>query len=268
MKPVFLHGWPDGSVDTTPLAGHLCSLGLDLVEIGVSSGEEMDLTDYVKEYATQVPHGEETIFIGYCSAAAYAMHLANELTRQGRPPAALLLVESTSFSGTTFLLHGFDKETNAPPSVQLRYQLKMLLPPYNQRVVPTLSEWLRVRLAPRRRFRRLLDRSGDDTYARHAWIHVAYVRALFSKTAADVTQPVVSYQVKQRHPWGPAGSMGNRFLGPVAVRTFEGADHHSIMADPHAINLARAIAADYRALEAGSPLALATTFLVSGDQAQ
>ena len=265
MRAIYLHGWPDGPTDTATLANRLRTEGVELLEIDASASTPSTIEAIVEEYLRQVPSDDaENILIGYCAAGHYAIHLSRALARQGRPPLACLLIEAIYFSGRGLIEAALDRHAAMPASTQVRRQAERLFPPFDEAIGAVVLDWIRTKLAIGSRVRRLAPGSGGGWRRTPTWIPNSYERPTFHQIPPLISQPVVVYNAVRPHsdssPYGPAGSLWKSFGGPVAVRSFDGVTHQSVLADPGAARVASAIARDVEALAAGGPLVLSQSF--------
>jgi hypothetical protein len=270
MRVVYLHGWPDGSIDTATAADELRRAGLDLLEISVEEPIPTHVRDVVLQYASQIPDEiDDFVLIGYCAAGGYAMFLDEHLTAMGRPPKALLLLELVELSGSKLIYGGFDRLGNMPPKVQLQRQLLRTFPPFDEGFRAVLKDWLRVKAAPRARLLRLLGRK-DVIKGRSAdWASIAYTLPLSQQLSRPTKRTVVSYLAARpmADRYGPAGPMARNYLGPVAVRTFEGMDHDNVIERGNIKRIARVMAEDVASIAAGEPIMLSLSFPAPSEDA-
>ena len=259
VRGIYLHGWPDGAVDTATLAGHLTTSGLDLLEIGVTEATASTIAAIVDEYLDQIPDdGGEFVLIGYCGAAHYSLFVNERLTQLGRPPLACLALELVEFSGSTLLYGGFDRLAQMPAKTQFLRQILRMLPPFDEGIRAVSVDWLRVKLALKSRLLRLLGKNGVIEGRNAPWASAPFVRPLYQELGRPTMGTVVSYNAA-RPPslhYGPAGSLARNFLGPVIVRSFDGMDHDSVLLDANAQRIAEVMVDDVAKIAAGLPMTI------------
>ena len=257
MLPVYIHGWPDGKVDTATLANRLRDCGLGLLEIAVDPpADGATLDEVVSAYVQQIPADRDVVLIGYCGAARYGMYIGQALEQRGQVPVALLAVDSLNLHGRYALTQKFNGVRPIPFGVKLRRQAERVLQPYNESIRDVAVEWLKVALGLRSRLRRLLGRE-ESRRNRAQPVDFAWMRPLTDRTLVPFKQLVVTYNVAGIADdviFGTAGTMAPFYSGPVLTRSFESEDHAMIASDPEAISVARVLADDYVAISEGRPL--------------